>query len=129
MKEQILHLHAQGLRPFEIAKQLGCSKSTVIYHCNSNYRKRHVENHKKRRHNIKSEAIEYKGGKCHICSYDRCKEALDFHHTDPNLKDPNIKGALTRQSLNLEQLKPELDKCILVCCRCHREIHAGIIKI
>ena len=129
MKEEILALRSQGLKPFQIASRLGCSQSTVIYHCNPDYRKRHVANHKLRRHSIKSQAIEYKGGLCEICGYGLCKEALDFHHKDPKQKDPNIKGALTRQSLSLEVLKPELDKCILVCCRCHRELHDGLIQI
>ena len=30
---------------------------------------------------------------------------------------------------SFESLKPEVDKCILVCANCHREIHAGLIKI
>lgn len=129
MKEQILKLKSEGLRPFEIAAKLGCCQSTVIYHCNLEYRQRHVDNHRKRRHNIKLQAIEYKGGRCEICRYDKCKEALDFHHRDPSQKDPNIRGALTRRGLHLEDLKPELDKCALLCCRCHREVHAGITTL
>lgn len=35
-------------------------------------------------------SIEYKGGKCSICGYDRCKGALEFHHMDPNEKDFGI---------------------------------------
>jgi hypothetical protein len=129
MKKEILKLKAKGLRPFEIAKLLGCCQSTVIYHCNPDYHLRHTNRHKARRHKIKDEAIEYKGGKCEICGYNHCKEALDFHHKDPTQKDPNIKGALTRLSLSIEELKPELDKCILVCCRCHREIHVGLVTV
>ena len=129
MKNQIIALHKQGLTGIEIAQKLGCSPSTVTYHCNETYRLRHVSKHKARRHGIKNEAIAYKGGKCEVCNYDKCKEALDFHHRNPAEKDPNIRGALTRQSLNLDDLKPELDKCALICCRCHREIHAGLITL
>ena len=129
MKQEILKLNKQGLSGKEIAERLKCSPSTVTYYCNEEYRVRHVKNHKSRRHKIKLEAIEYKGGKCEICSYDKCKEALEFHHRDPKEKDPNIKGALTRSSLKIEDLKPELDKCALLCCRCHREIHAGLIEL
>lgn len=28
-------------------------------------------------------AIAYKGGKCQCCGYDKCIQALEFHHIDP----------------------------------------------
>lgn len=127
MKEEILKLRKQGLKPFEIAAKLGCHRSTVTYHCNNEYRLRHVKKHQNRREKIKQEAVAYKGGKCQICGYDKCLDALDFHHIDPSQKDWSIKSSLMRKSLILGKLKPELDKCALVCCRCHREIHAGIL--
>ncbi len=34
----------------------------------------------KRRKTIRQKAIKYKGGKCQICGYNKCKEALEFHH-------------------------------------------------
>lgn len=77
------------------------------------------------RREVKRKLIEYKGGKCQICGYNRCQEALEFHHLDPSQKDFTISGG-TR---SFESLKPEVDKCILVCANCHREIHAGLIKI
>lgn len=69
----------------------------------------------------KLQAIKYKGGKCIICGYDECPQALDFHHVNPNEKDYVLSGG----TKSLEHLKPELDKCVLLCCRCHREVHAG----
>ena len=33
----------------------------------------------------KLKAIEYKGGKCKICGYDKCPRALDFHHIDSKI--------------------------------------------
>lgn len=75
----------------------------------------------KRRENLKLMALEYKGGKCCQCGYDKCPAALEFHHTDPSEKDFGISAkGLTR---SWEKLKEELDKCILVCSNCHREIH------
>jgi len=69
---------------------------------------------------IKSKAIEYKGGKCIRCGYDKCPAALDFHHRDPLLKDPNWSFSKNR---SLDKIKDELDKCDLVCKTCHAEIH------
>jgi hypothetical protein len=77
---------------------------------------------KKFRQRLKKELVEKMGGKCFICSYDKCIEALDFHHLDPNKKEMPISTTSSRYLL----LK-EVEKCMLVCCRCHREIHAGLI--
>ena len=72
-------------------------------------------------------AIEYKGGKCLICGYNRCNEALEFHHIDSHKKDFGIsKDGYTR---SWEKVKLELDKCICVCANCHREIHSGLIDL
>ncbi len=37
---------------------------------------------KRRRKKIRFMAIEYKGGKCSVCGYARCIEALELHHLD-----------------------------------------------
>lgn len=74
-------------------------------------------------------AIEYKGGKCSCCGYVDCSAALDFHHLDPSVKESSIADMIHKRSISENDLKKELDKCILVCCRCHREIHAGHRKI
>lgn len=68
----------------------------------------------------KIDAIEYKGGKCEACGYDKCPSALTFHHRDPNEKDPNWRLLKTR---TFEQIKKELDKCDLLCRNCHAEVH------
>lgn len=81
---------------------------------------------KARRHNIKLKAIEYKGGKCILCGYMRCKEGLEFHHLEPEHKDFSISH---RINLGWYQIKTELDKCVLVCATCHREVHAGFVSI
>ena len=72
-------------------------------------------------------AVEYKGLKCECCGYSKCIEALDFHHLDPKQKDFNISDS--NLTSNWETIKKELDKCILICSNCHREIHAGIRTI
>ena len=75
----------------------------------------------KRRNIVKQKAVEYKGGKCSKCDYSKCIAALEFHHLEPEHKDFSIsKDGSTR---SWERVKAEIDKCILVCANCHREIH------
>ena len=92
-----------------------------------NIRKRRVISVQKRRHKLKQMSIEYKGNKCFICNYNKCKNALEFHHINPNEKNFSIgEKGITR---SWEIIKKELDKCILVCSNCHREIHSKLINI
>ena len=70
---------------------------------------------------LKIQCVEYKGGKCEICGYNKCIDALEFHHLDPSQKNfllSKIKSA----SLS-EKIKKELDNCQLLCSNCHREKH------
>ena len=82
-------------------------------------RKCMVEAVQKRRHKIRKKAIEYKGGKCSNCNYDKCHQALEFHHLDPLEKDFSFDG----NTRSWEKVKKEIEKCILLCANCHREIH------
>ena len=90
-------------------------KEVIKFIDSSNYR-----NVKNRRNKLKEMLVDYKGGKCEICGYDKCLGALDFHHLNPSEKDFTI-GQYNKLSFN--ELKKEVDKCILVCANCHREIH------
>lgn len=65
-------------------------------------------------------AIEYKGGKCVNCGYDKCPAAMDFHHNDPAEKDHQWR---TLRTMSLDKIKKELDKCTLLCKNCHAEVH------
>lgn len=67
------------------------------------------------------------GGGCCICAYDRCVEALDFHHLDPSIKDLGLSSWATAASF--DKLSREAAKCVLLCVRCHRELHAGITTL
>ena len=73
----------------------------------------------KRRKQNKLLLVEYKGGKCERCGYDKCIDALEFHHLDPTTKEVQNLGTTAA----IEKQKAEADKCILVCANCHREIH------
>jgi hypothetical protein len=77
-----------------------------------------------KRKKIRRMAVEYKGSKCEICGYDRCIEALEFHHNDITKKDFGISNkGYTRSWL---KVKEELEKCTMVCANCHRELHAKL---
>jgi hypothetical protein len=78
---------------------------------------------KRRRRHIKEMAVMYKGGACETCGYDRDVTALDFHHIEEDTKDFGIGSKGYTRSW--EKVKEELDKCIMVCANCHREIHSG----
>lgn len=79
---------------------------------------------KKQSQEVKKKAIEYMGGKCFICGYNRCNAALELHHKNPKEKDPKIKFGSTRRSF--DKIKKELDKCVLLCANCHREEHVRL---
>lgn len=109
----------------ETALKFGISETTVIKHSDkkSKVKVNLLETRLKRRNLIKIKAVEYKGGKCSRCNYDRCITALDFHHINPEEKDFTI---AKYYNLSWDKIKIELDKCILVCANCHREIHYEI---
>ena len=76
----------------------------------------------RRRTALRERAVRYMGGRCAICSYAACLSAFDFHHVAPLAKDFTI----SRKMTSFDAIKDELDKCVLLCCRCHREVHAGL---
>ena len=73
---------------------------------------------RKSRLDFKTIAVAYKGGSCSVCGYDRNISALDFHHINADKKEHSFNNPMTWKKTVIE-----LDKCILLCCRCHREIH------
>jgi 5-methylcytosine-specific restriction endonuclease McrA len=81
----------------------------------------------KRRQRIRQMAVDYMGGRCSICGYDRCIEALEFHHLDASEKDFGISSKGYTRSW--EMVKQELDKCVILCANCHREVHAGMLQL
>lgn len=61
----------------------------------------------------------------------RCNEndhvCLDFHHSDPTVKEGNIGDSLHKWSW--KRLLTEIEKCIILCSNCHRKFHAGRFTI
>ena len=83
------------------------------------------ENVKNSRARLKNRAVYVLGGKCQICGYDKCQQALEFHHIDPNTKAFGIQENCNR---SWETVKAEIKKCALLCANCHREVHSGLIN-
>lgn len=88
--------------------------------CHSVCKDCHNKLRTKRYRRYKKIAVEFKGGKCIKCGYNKCEGSLDFHHRDPTQKDPQWK---TMRSCSLKRILKEIEKCDLVCSNCHREIH------
>jgi hypothetical protein len=65
----------------------------------------------------KLKAIEYKGGKCQDCDKKFDHYLYDFHHLDPKEKDVEWTKLRLR---SWKKITAELDKCVLLCCMCHR---------
>jgi len=72
--------------------------------------------------------LEAMGGKCVICNYSKCEGALDFHHIDPSTKEFAL-GAARGNIKSWSRLVSEVKKCVILCCRCHREYHEGLVEI
>ena len=76
------------------------------------------------RHKRKDDILYVMGDKCCLCGYCKAKTALELHHLDPSEKDFTIGACLNR---SWDTLHKEIQKCILVCSNCHREIHEGLL--
>lgn len=96
------------------------NKSGLCINCQPPAKTRY-EYVKEYRKNRKSLLVKTLGGKCIRCGYDDCIEALEFHHLDPDGKDFSISDS--HQTRTLEQDLKEIEKCVLLCCRCHVESH------
>ena len=107
----------------EVNSNLVCRK------CSDTSRTKHIENkisgvytknYKKKRHNFKQLAFEYKGSKCARCNVgDLPLCCYHFHH----LRDKTIEIGHLIRKLDIDKLKKELDKCILLCANCHAIEH------
>lgn len=75
------------------------------------------------RRNTKEKAVEFMGGKCNACGYNKSLRALEFHHLNPKEKDFQISRA---SNPAWEKVKEELKKCVMLCSNCHTEEHERI---
>lgn len=113
----------------KILKQKQCPKCKQIKNLDSFYQssksssycKKCISNYNtSNRQTVKQQSVDYLGGECSKCGYNKCIAALEFHHVNPKEKD--IDYAYYKWNFN-NKLKAELDKCVLLCANCHREEH------
>ena len=67
------------------------------------------------------------GGKCQICGYNKCLDALHFHHKDPSQKRFLISNSIfsrLKQKYKEQDIIEEVKNCNLLCANCHHEIHS-----
>ncbi len=87
--------------------------------------KRNISHTSRWRLKLKRRLIEYKGGKCQQCGYNKdVLGAYTFHHRNPSEK----KFSISRYPSGLNVLMKEADKCDLLCCNCHAEVHDDVYK-
>ena len=68
----------------------------------------------------KERAVQHMGGCCSRCGYDASPSALEFHHIIPAEKEYAWDEM---RKMAWSKVLEELEKCILVCANCHREVH------
>lgn len=74
------------------------------------------------RRNKKAEWVEKLGSKCVDCDGIYPDFVFDFHHEDITTKDRDPAQLFM---LSDENIKKELDKCVMLCANCHRMRHGN----
>ena len=99
------------------------SKEKRTYRERSEYLKTAVT---KRRQRLKEECVAIKGGKCVVCGYNRCVACLEFHHIG---KEKEFGVSFRGFSYSKRRMVEEVQKCVLLCANCHRELHNGLLQL
>ena len=80
-----------------------------------------LEYNKRRREARFDFVASYKIAKgCSKCGYNKCARSLHFHHKDE--KSMGISSAISGW-VNIDKIKAEIEKCIILCANCHGELH------
>lgn len=83
-----------------------------------------VERHRKKRFAAVRALV---GNACWLCGYGGKEKVqiLELHHVDSSKKSFRVNK--TSMTLAWDRVIRELKKCVLLCCRCHREAHVGLV--
>lgn len=106
----------------QIGKMFGVDRHSVSFWAGNRKRNPGIRKNwqKERSKETKHRLIQFLGGRCFSCGYDKCEAALDFHHKDPTQKRVMVSDLLCG---NFEVAIEEAKKCVLLCANCHREQH------
>ena len=98
-----------------------CKKCQKEYFQTSKGKKIKQQTHHKTRLTSQRILRDLKSNGCAICGYNKNPAALEFHHVNPE----NKRYSLSYKTMDYsdEKIVIEVNKCILLCANCHREIH------
>jgi len=125
LKERKEHQEAYRKKWYEENKE---RKSLVGKKWYEENRERVIAHRKERKHKLKEDFLStYKKGKsCVVCGWNEHPEILQFHHKDRKTKKFTIGNiAITERTTlkNIELVKQEINKCLLLCPNCHAVLH------
>ena len=84
--------------------------------CHNAYMKQRYQEKREEIREVKKELS------CVKCGYNKCIEALDFHHINPDEKE-NTVARMLANSYGIDRTYKEMSKCVVLCANCHREFH------
>lgn len=122
MREKILQLRKEGKNVNQIAEILKCSCGLVYYYTSPNAREKEMRRALIYRYNKRKKYKMLAGGKCQRCGYNKCFDALCFHHLNQHEKQFAL-GTAMMNCVSDKRIKEEIKKCILLCSNCHFELH------
>lgn len=119
MREEILRLRADGRTYNQIKEELGCSLSTISYHCGVGQKTKTLTRTRNRKSRKLAYVQEYKQGKaCADCKEEYPYWILEFDHLRD--KVANVAFMCNSSKYSLSDVKEELKKCDVVCANCHK---------
>ena len=123
-------LESKPLDCFYVNKTKKDGRSFVCKTCHKEYNKKHYSDNKNvykqsaklSRDKRKKWWLDKKSNlKCSVCDENH-PATLDFHHTDPLVKDGDL-SKMIGNGVKLENILKEIEKCVVLCANCHRKLH------
>lgn len=126
-EKPITDFYKRTYKSGNIGYQFSCKEcfnmAIKIVHTTKTYKSKKLANSRRARAANMKRAVDLLGGECQICKLRTTDyEVYDFHHKNPLEKEEMISN-LAR--LSWERMEAEVLKCMLLCCICHRRLHAG----